>query len=48
MTLTSKLLLQYDGGPFAGWAAQPGEPTIQAEVEAALGDAVGRLADGQA
>jgi tRNA pseudouridine38-40 synthase len=41
VTLTSKLLLQYDGGPFAGWAAQPGERTIQAEVEAALSRILG-------
>jgi tRNA pseudouridine38-40 synthase len=42
VTLTSKLLLQYDGGPFAGWAAQPGERTIQGEVEAALGRILGQ------
>lgn len=40
--MTSRLLLQYDGGPFAGWAAQPGEPTIQGEVEGALGRILGR------
>jgi tRNA pseudouridine38-40 synthase len=42
VTLTSKLLLQYDGGPFAGWAVQPGERTIQGEVEATLGRILGR------
>jgi tRNA pseudouridine38-40 synthase len=40
--VTSRLLLRYDGGPFAGWATQPGERTIQAEVEAALGRILGR------
>jgi tRNA pseudouridine38-40 synthase len=40
--VTSRLLLQYDGGPFAGWAAQPGERTIQGEVEGALGRILGR------
>jgi len=40
--VTSRLLLQYDGGPFAGWAAQPGERTIQGEVETALGRILGR------
>jgi len=42
--VTSRLLLQYDGGPFAGWAIQPGERTIQGEVEAALGRILGRQA----
>ena len=40
--MTSRLLLQYDGGPFAGWAAQPGERTIQSEVESAIGRILGR------
>jgi tRNA pseudouridine38-40 synthase len=40
--VTSKLTLQYDGGPYAGWAAQPGEPTIQGEVEGVLGRILGR------
>ena len=39
--MTSRLVLQYDGGPFAGWAVQPGERTIQGEVEAALGRILG-------
>jgi tRNA pseudouridine38-40 synthase len=30
------LLLEYDGGSFAGWARQPGQRTIQEEVERAL------------
>ena len=28
--------LEYDGGPFAGWAAQPGERTVSGELSAAL------------
>jgi tRNA pseudouridine38-40 synthase len=40
--VTSRLLLQYDGGPFAGWAIQPGKRTIQGELEAALGRILGR------
>jgi tRNA pseudouridine38-40 synthase len=31
-----RLKLAYDGGPFAGWAAQPGLRTVQGELEAAL------------
>jgi tRNA pseudouridine38-40 synthase len=30
------LLLEYDGGPFAGWAAQPGQRTIATELSRAL------------
>ena len=32
----AKLVLEYDGGPFAGWAAQPGERTVAGELSAAL------------
>jgi tRNA pseudouridine38-40 synthase len=32
----TKLTLAYDGGPFAGWAVQPGKRTVAAELEAAL------------
>jgi tRNA pseudouridine38-40 synthase len=32
----AKLVLEYDGGPFAGWAAQPGRRTVAAEVVTAL------------
>jgi tRNA pseudouridine38-40 synthase len=32
----TKLTLEYDGGPFAGWAAQPGQRTIAAELQRAL------------
>jgi tRNA pseudouridine38-40 synthase len=31
-----KLTIAYDGGPFAGWARQPGLRTIQGEIEAGL------------
>ena len=34
--MVSKLTLEYDGGPFAGWAAQPGRRTVAAELERAL------------
>jgi tRNA pseudouridine38-40 synthase len=32
----AKLTLEYDGGPFAGWAAQPGERTVAGELSRAL------------
>jgi tRNA pseudouridine38-40 synthase len=32
----ARLKLAYDGGPFAGWAAQPGRRTVAAELERAL------------
>jgi tRNA pseudouridine38-40 synthase len=31
-----RLEIAYDGGSFAGWAAQPGQRTVQGELEAAL------------
>lgn len=31
-----KLLLSYDGTPYQGWQKQPGAPTVQGTVEAAL------------
>jgi tRNA pseudouridine38-40 synthase len=33
---TTKLTLAYDGGPFAGWAAQPGQRTVASELSRAL------------
>jgi tRNA pseudouridine38-40 synthase len=32
----TKLLLEYDGTPFAGWAEQPGERTVAGELSRAL------------
>jgi tRNA pseudouridine38-40 synthase len=34
--LVTKLLLEYDGRDFAGWARQPGRRTVEAELERAL------------
>ena len=34
--MVSRLVLEYDGSGFAGWASQPGRRTVQASVEAAL------------
>ena len=34
--MTARLLLEYDGTDFAGWASQPGLRTIQETVEGAL------------
>jgi tRNA pseudouridine38-40 synthase len=31
-----KLTIEYDGGPFRGWAAQPGLPTVEGELRRAL------------
>ncbi len=38
---TFKLTLAYDGTDFRGWQVQPGEPTIQGELQAALGRITG-------
>jgi len=34
--VVSKLTLQYDGSRFVGWARQPGQRTVQGELERAL------------
>ena len=34
--MVSRLVLEYDGSGFSGWAAQPGRRTVQAELERAL------------
>lgn len=34
--MTSRMLLEYDGGDFAGWARQAGSRSVQEEVERAL------------
>jgi tRNA pseudouridine38-40 synthase len=36
-----KLVLSYDGTDYSGWQVQPGEPTIQGELQAALGRVTG-------
>jgi tRNA pseudouridine38-40 synthase len=33
---TARLLIEYDGSGFRGWARQPGERTVQGEIERAL------------
>ncbi len=38
---TVRLDIAYHGGAFAGWAAQPGERTVQSELESALGQVLG-------
>jgi tRNA pseudouridine38-40 synthase len=38
---TWKLILAYDGTDFQGWQVQPGLPTIQGELQAALGRITG-------
>jgi len=39
-----QLTLHYDGGGFAGWQVQPGERTVQGELEAAIGRLTARPA----
>src|ERR1700758_2669187 len=39
--MVTKLTLEYDGSGFAGWARQPGERTVQEELERALQTVLG-------
>jgi tRNA pseudouridine38-40 synthase len=41
---TYRLTIAYDGTPFAGWATQPGQRTVQGELEAALRRILGERA----
>jgi tRNA pseudouridine38-40 synthase len=34
--MTARIVLEYDGARFAGWARQPGRRTVQAELEGVL------------
>ena len=43
--LIAKLTLEYDGTPFAGWAAQPGLRTVASELERALTTVLRRPVD---
>ncbi|HEX2129122.1 MAG TPA: tRNA pseudouridine(38-40) synthase TruA [Solirubrobacterales bacterium] len=42
---TARLDIAYVGTRFAGWAAQPGQRTVQAELEAALGQITGEAVE---
>ena len=41
-TVRVRLDLKYDGSPFAGWARQPGLPTVQGAIESVLADMLTR------
>lgn len=40
--MTARLLLEYDGRAFAGWARQPGRRTVQGVLEEAIAEVLGR------
>jgi tRNA pseudouridine38-40 synthase len=40
-----RLTLEYDGAAFRGWAAQPGERTVESVVQAALADVYARWSE---
>jgi tRNA pseudouridine38-40 synthase len=42
--MVTKLTIEYDGTGFAGWARQPGERTVQEELERALRKVLGETA----
>jgi len=41
-SVTLKAVVRYDGGAFAGWQVQPGERTVQGDIEAALSQIANR------
>jgi tRNA pseudouridine38-40 synthase len=43
--LSTKLVIEYDGTPFAGWAAQPGRRTVASELDTALTTVLRRPVD---
>jgi tRNA pseudouridine38-40 synthase len=43
--VTARLSIEYDGGEFAGWARQPGQRTVQDELEQALAQQAGRAVE---
>lgn len=40
---TTKLVVEYDGTDFVGWAKQPGKRSVEAEIERALGTILGEV-----
>ncbi len=42
---TVRLKIAYDGSGFSGWSAQPGQRTVQAEVESALERILGEMVE---
>jgi tRNA pseudouridine38-40 synthase len=40
--VTAKLVIEYDGADFSGWASQPGLRTVQSELERALAIVLGQ------
>jgi tRNA pseudouridine38-40 synthase len=42
---TARLKIAYDGSRFAGWSAQPGQRTVQGELESGLERIVGELVE---